>query len=116
MVTSEMTDIAERHLSYRLSHTVVRSLAVLNIGIWLIDMASPRYAHALANAPQNKFFVGWLFISTLALPLCTGIEVVWMRTAHGERRALWIDGILAVAWAVFFWIRVLYGFTHSVLF
>jgi hypothetical protein len=116
LVTSEMIDTAERHLSYRLSHILVRLLALLNIGIWIIDIALPRYAHALANAPKNKSLVGWLFISTIALPLCTGVEVAWMRSVYGERRALWIDGILAAAWAAFFWIRVLYLFTHRVLF
>ena len=111
-----MTDATNRKISYKLSHALLRLLVLFNIGVWIIDIASPRYGHALANAPQNKLFVGWLFISTIALPLCTGIEVVWMRRAYGERRALWIDGILAVAWAVFFWVRILYLFTHRVLF
>jgi len=111
-----MTETAQRHLTYRLSHVFVRSLASMNLVGWTLDTFSPQYTHAMANGPMSNFFMQWLLISSVALPLYTGLEFLWMRSIKSERRALWIDGILTVAWAVFFWIRILYGFTHRVLF
>jgi hypothetical protein len=111
-----MTDALQRRVYHRLSHTFLRLLLSLNLAVWIIDILSPRYAHALANAPLNNLFGRWLLISTIALPLCVGAEVSWMWNADGERRALWIDGILALVWFLLFWIRILYLFTHRVLF
>ena len=111
-----MTEALQRRVYHRFSHAVLRLFVSLNFVVWMIDILSRRYAHTLANGPSNKFTVGWLFISTIALPLYAGAEVLWMWSADGERRALWVDGMLAVAWFLFFWIRVLYAFTHSVLF
>jgi hypothetical protein len=115
-VISEMTDTSERLSICKISHTFLRLLALVNIGLWTIDITSPRYGHALANASMRSFVVGWLFASSIALPLYTGIEVLLMWSSYEETRALLIDGILALGWFLFFWIRVLYGFTHSVLF
>jgi len=84
--------------------------------VWTVDILSPRYTHALANGPSNKFIVGWLFISTIALPLYAGAQFLWMWSADGERRALWIDGMLALAWFLFFWIRMPCLLAHHVLF
>lgn len=113
----DMTGAPQERLVYRrFSHSFLRLLVSLNVAVWIIDILSPRYAHGLANGPLNKFIVGWLFISTIALPLYTGAEVLWMWSADGERRALWIDGILALVWSLFFWIRTLYLFTHRVMF
>ena len=111
-----MTETAQRHLLYRLSHVFVRSLASMNLVGWTLDMLSPQYTHAMANGSMSNFFMQWLLISSVALPLYTGLEFLWMRTTKSERRALWIDAILTCTWALFFWIRILYLFTHRVLF
>ena len=95
---------------------IFRVLIAVNVATWASDLLWPLYAHALANGPLNKFVVGWLVISTAALPLWAAIEVLWMRHVPEERLALWIDAVLAVVWLLFFWVRIMYEFTHRVMF
>lgn len=111
-----MTETAKRHLICRMSHVLVRSLASINLVAWTIDTLSPRYGHAVANGPESDFFVRWLLISSMALPVYAGIEALLMWSSESEWPALLIDAIFACTWAIFFWLRVAYEFTHRVLF
>lgn len=103
-------------LGHRLSHTLIRLLAAMNLTAGLIDMLSPRYAHALANGRLSDLLVRWLLISSVALPMYAGVEAFWMWEFEGEGRPLLIDAALALTWFLFLWSRILYAFARNVLF
>jgi hypothetical protein len=111
-----MTEIAQRLLVSRVSHAVVRLLASVNLAEGIAEIFSPQYAHAAANGPLAHYVLRWLLISSLALPLYAVLEFMFMWEIEEEAAALWIDAGFAFAWSAFFWIRIFYLFTHSVLF
>ena len=111
-----MQDMAPRQLSHRLSHILVRLLAAINIADAITEIASPRYAHAVANGLLGDALARWWLISVILLPMYTAFEFWWMRSVKSENIALWIDGAVTAAWFLIFWSRILYLFTHRVLF
>lgn len=113
---TETPAVAQRLLVCRISHGVVRSLVSLSFPDGIAEILSPWYAHAVANGPLADYFVRWLLISSIALPLYTVIELILMWEVEEETAAVGIDAIFAFAWFAFFWISVFHAFTHHVLF
>jgi hypothetical protein len=99
-----------------LSHVFIRGLATINLADAALESAWPRYAHAVANGRLSEAFIRWLLISSLLLPLLAAIEAFWMWNITVETKALWIDGLFALAWFLTFWLTIGYYFTHRVLF
>jgi hypothetical protein len=111
-----MAETAQRLLICRVSHVVLRLLVSINLAEGIAEIFSPQYAHTAANSPLADYVVHWLLISSFALPLYAVLEFMLMWEVEEEAAALWIDAGFALAWFAFFWIRILYLFTHSVLF
>ena len=100
-------------LKYRLSHLVVRLVAVLNIANLIFSSLYPAYFQTLRRLQLlNWEMAEWLIASSLLLPLYVALEAWWMRNARSERREMLVDAALALAWFFTLWGFVLYGWMH----
>lgn len=100
-------------LRYRLSHLVVRLVAIFNIAALVFGTLHPTFFQALRRLQLlNEGVAKWLIASTLLIPLYVAFEAWWMRNAKSERREILIDAALALAWFFTLWGFVLYGWTH----
>src|ERR1700720_4021966 len=92
-----------------ISHSLVRSSAVITIVIFVFPMVYPAFSHLIANGWLGKIVAVWSIACPLLLPLFVGFEVWWMRKKKDETKALWVDAALAVACFLLFWILIFYA-------
>jgi len=62
------------------------------------------------------FFATWAFLTSLLLPVWAFVEIGKMTDANRaqERKPILIDAALAFGWSLFFWVAILWKFTHTV--
>jgi hypothetical protein len=101
--------------AYAVSHRWVRLVASANFLQLGLEMAFPSYFHLSTRGELGNLLDFWFAASSLLLPAYVGFQVWWMRRSPTERRALWVDAVLAVAWFVFLWGGTFYTLFHSTI-
>src|SRR5262245_3564929 len=100
------TEMNQRVL--RLLQLMVRLAAILNLAEFALEASIPRLARAVTNGPIGGAAAVWMVLSSFLLPVCVGLEAVWMQKRGMETTSLRIDAVLAVSWFIVFWISLLY--------
>jgi hypothetical protein len=104
----------------RVSQTIVRVVASLTLVTLALSLVSDRYygaaSRSFANSRVGIATMIWMTVTSLLLPAYVALEGWWMRRLKIKSGALWIDGILAAACLTLFFVVVLVGFTHYVMF
>lgn len=109
--------MAEQALRLKLSHLMVRSIAIFNIITLALDVFYPAYHQMQSQWDIDSILVWWYFASSLILPLYVGIGIWWAsRKAVLESKEFSIDAWFAAAWFLTWWGGLLYAWvTYSPL-
>jgi hypothetical protein len=104
----------------RLSHRLVRVIAMITLIGLGVTLACERYSsthcHALANSWLGMILTFWTIAMSLLLPLYVGFEGWWMRKIKVGSKDLWIDAGLAIGCFLSLLSIVLYALTHYAMF
>src|SRR3712207_6583784 len=95
--------MADSILKFKLSHLLIRLIALANLFHFLVGTYSRTYYEATRfDSDVDIIVLFWLFASSFILILWVGLEVLWLRTANvllpGERKSIAIDGLFALIW------------------
>lgn len=96
----------------KLSHLLVRTIAIANLLIFGFTIASPRYSHAIANSRVGGFLVDWAIATALVLPIVVVLERIFKGRMTESGSAWWIDFGLTVSWCALLCGTVFYAFGH----
>ncbi len=101
-----------RGRAVRLSHILVRCIAIIilaNLGVSILSMA---WSHAIANVWSGGVVVVVMLLS-LSLPFYVAFEGWWMlRDEKFDAKAFWIDAVLAASCFLGMGIAALCGLTR----
>jgi hypothetical protein len=100
----------------QVSQLLVRFVAGINLTVFGLALASQRFSHSVANSRLSEFVFYWAIVSSVILPVIVVFEFRMMRRSKVEKRAIWIDSLLAGSWFLLLWGAVFHAFRHYAIF
>src|SRR6059036_2670045 len=104
-----------KRLRWALSIVAVLNIMQLATELLLLQYAPLNPLLTIKFIPLWIFAI-WAFLTSLLLPIWSFLEIVKMNDANRaqERKPILIDAALAFGWSLFFWVTILWKFTHTV--
>jgi uncharacterized membrane-anchored protein len=106
-------------LKYKVSHVLIRIIAIAQIAYLLLGIFSKRFYEATKlDSDWDAILWMWLLASLLVLPFCVGLEGLWYFVAKSEGRApkegisILIDAGLVLVWMIIMFVLMLWGMWH----
>jgi len=96
-----------------LTSLAIRTIAIVNIGVLIIDTVWPYYVAFLRHGITGRVVVGWFIVTSLLLPILGVLQVRHAASNTVGRGSAIVDAALATAWLASFWLAVFYAFAHT---
>ncbi len=104
----------DRAASRRTAHIIIRSACLLTAGNYTLALIYKPYFNLVGYGLTGRLLTEWDMISTIFIPAVVLLLALIERGDKRQRKAIWIDAIVAVLWFVYFWGSVYYAFSHYV--